>query len=164
MSPLTFYVTHTDFSPYPSWVLPEYEDSCSVWGKRQMKTWADSYFKLNCIERISQPSCQGCLIEVETIFVGLLDGYTQVPLSQSTTNEMRLFFHFIFPVRRSACFRRVFCPSWGAQNCTYSVRHLSGQYCYLLLAAGSSDGRTNTWRCLCSFELLMMDGKTVWNI
>ena len=28
------------------------------------------------------------------------------------------------------------------------------------LAAGSSNGLTNTWRCMCSFELLMMDGKT----
>jgi len=29
------------------------------------------------------------------------------------------------------------------------------------LAAGSIIGLTNTWRCMCSFELLMMDGKTV---
>ena len=28
------------------------------------------------------------------------------------------------------------------------------------LAAGSSNGMTNVWRCMCSFELLMMDGKT----
>ena len=32
------------------------------------------------------------------------------------------------------------------------------------LAAGSSIGLTNTWRCMCSFELLMMDGKPVWNM
>jgi len=37
-------------------------------------------------------------------------------------------------VIRSTCFRRVFRPSSWAQNCTYSVRHLSDQYCYLLLA------------------------------
>ena len=29
------------------------------------------------------------------------------------------------------------------------------------LTAGSSAGLTNTWRCMCSFELLMMNGKTV---
>ena len=29
---------------------------------------------------------------------------------------------------------------------------------------GSSNGLANTWRCMCSFELLMMDGKTVWNM
>ena len=29
-----------------------------------------------------------------------------------------------------------------------------------VLAAGSSIGLTNTWRCMCSFELLMMDRKT----
>jgi len=52
-----------------------------------------------------------------------------------------------------------FRPSSGAQNCTY-VRHLSDHYCYLWLAADSSNGLTNTWRCMCSFEFLMMDGKT----
>jgi len=44
---------------------------------------------------------------------------------------------------------------------------LSDRYCFLLLAwlaAGSSNGLTNTWRCMCNFELLMMDGKTVWNM
>ena len=29
------------------------------------------------------------------------------------------------------------------------------------LAAGSSIGLTNAWRCMCSFELRMMDGKPV---
>ena len=62
------------------------------------------------------------------------------------------------------CFRRFFRPSSGAKNCTYSVRYLSDHYCYLLLAAGSSNGLTNTWRCMCSFELLMTDAKTVWNM
>jgi len=32
------------------------------------------------------------------------------------------------------------------------------------LAAGSSIGLTSAWRCMCSFELLMMDGKTAWNM
>ena len=47
---------------------------------------------------------------------------------------------------------------------TYSVRYFSDQYCPARLAAGSSIGLTNTWRCSCSFEILMMDGKTVWNM
>ena len=34
----------------------------------------------------------------------------------------------------------------------------------LLSATSSSIGMTNTWRCMCSFELLMMDGKPVWNM
>ena len=34
----------------------------------------------------------------------------------------------------------------------------------LRLGEGSSAGLTNTWRCMCSFELLMMDGKPVWNM
>jgi len=32
------------------------------------------------------------------------------------------------------------------------------------LAAGSSIGLTNTWRCMCIFELLMMDGQPVRNM
>jgi len=49
-------------------------------------------------------------------------------------NQQDATFHsFFISVRRSACFRRVFCPSSGAQNCTYSVRHLSDQCCCLPL-------------------------------
>jgi len=32
------------------------------------------------------------------------------------------------------------------------------------LGAGSSIGLTKTWRCIYSFEHLMMDGKTLWNM
>jgi len=64
------------------------------------------------------------------------------------------------------------CQTDTATCCLTSVRpilllaawHLSDRYCYLLLAAGSSIGLTNAWRSMCSFELLMMDGKTVWNM
>jgi len=49
---------------------------------------------------------------------------------QPTRCDVSLF----ISVRRSTCFRRVFRPSSSEQNCTYSVRYLSGQYCYLLLA------------------------------
>jgi len=49
-------------------------------------------------------------------------------------NQQDATFHNLFiSVRRSTCFRRVFRPSPGAQNCTYNVRYLSDQYCYLLL-------------------------------
>jgi hypothetical protein len=72
------------------------------------------------------------------------------------------FLNLSITLRCSACFRRFFRPPSGAQNCTYSVRYLSDRYCYLLLAwPGSSIGLTNTWRCMCSSELLMMDGKPV---
>ena len=77
------------------------------------------------------------------------------------------FLNLFISLRLSTCFRRFFRPSSGAQNCTYSVRHLSDRYCHLLLAArlaaGGSIGLTNAWRCMCSFELLMMDGKNAWN-
>jgi len=47
-------------------------------------------------------------------------------------NQQVAKFHNLFiSVRRSTCFRRVFRPSSGAQNCTYSVRHMSDQYWFL---------------------------------
>ena len=47
-------------------------------------------------------------------------------------NQQDATFHNLsISVRRSACFRRFFRPSSGAQNYTYSVRYLSDQYCYL---------------------------------
>jgi len=62
-------------------------------------------------------------------------------------NQKDTKFHNLFiSVRLSTCFRRCFRPSSGIQNCTYRVRYLSDQYCYLLLgriAAGSSIGLTN---------------------
>ena len=44
-----------------------------------------------------------------------------------------MFLNLFISVRSSTCFRRFFRPSSGAQNCTYSVRYLSDQYCYQLL-------------------------------
>jgi hypothetical protein len=60
-------------------------------------------------------------------------------------------------------FRTVF-PSSGAQNYTYTNRHMSNRYCYLLLAAGSSICLQYACCCTKSLELLMMDGKTVRNM
>jgi len=69
-------------------------------------------------------------------------------------NQKYATFHDLFiSVRRSTCFRRVFRPSSGAQNCTHSVRHLSDQYCYLPLARLADPGRsqpvhgTATYKC-----------------
>ena len=47
------------------------------------------------------------------------------------------FLNLYIPVRLSTYFRRFFRPSSGAQNCTYSVRYLSDQYCYVPLARPS---------------------------
>ena len=50
-------------------------------------------------------------------------------------NHWDATFHNLFiSERRSTCFRRGFRPSSRAQNCTYSIRYFSDQYCYLLLA------------------------------
>jgi len=77
---------------------------------------------------------------------------------------------FIY-VRRSKCFGRVFCPSSGAQNCTYRVRYLSDQYCYLLLAGQatllallSANLYDIHHCCVYSEKLLMMDRGTVRNM
>jgi len=43
-------------------------------------------------------------------------------------------------VRRSTSFRRFFHLPSGVQNCSYNVKYLSDRYCYLLVAAGSSNG------------------------
>jgi len=49
------------------------------------------------------------------------------------------FLNLFISVRRSTCFRRVFRPASGAQNCTYRFRYLSHHYCYLLLASGAQN-------------------------
>ena len=63
------------------------------------------------------------------------------------------FLNLFISVRRSTCFRRVF-PS--------IIRSLKLHI--QLLAAGSSIGLTKAWSCMCTFELLTMEGKTVWNM
>ena len=79
-------------------------------------------------------------------------------------NQQDATFHnFFISVRRSKCFRRVFRPSSGAQNCTYSVRYLSDQYCYLPLYVqfwAPDDGRKTRLKHL---ERLT-ETKKVWNV
>ena len=67
---------------------------------------------------------------------------TYFPHSPGTSKKLQRFSDLFISVRRSTCFRWFFRPPSGAQNCSYSVRHLSDRYCYLLLAAGSSNGLT----------------------
>jgi hypothetical protein len=55
--------------------------------------------------------------------------------SYSTTNKMHLFFKLFILVKHCKCVGRSFRPSSGAQDCTYSIRHMSNSCCYLLLAA-----------------------------
>jgi hypothetical protein len=68
--------------------------------------------------------------EVKQMFIGLCS----VIYSYSTTNKMHLFLKLFILVKCSTCFGRSFRPSYGAQNCTYSNRHMSNSCCYLLLA------------------------------
>jgi len=91
---------------------------------------------------------------------------------------MHLFLKLFILVKRPTCFGRSFRPSTGAQNCTYCNRRMSNSCCYLPLAgtkwnswnstssplaAGSSKCLTYACCRMCSFELLMMGGKTARN-
>jgi len=66
--------------------------------------------------------------------------------------------YLFISVRRFSCLRRVFRASSGAQNCTYSIKlwNIPAR-----IAAGSSNGLTHTWRCMCSIELQMIYWKTL---
>jgi len=86
------------------------------------------------IEREREREGETILGVLQTVTIG----------SQSTTNKMQRFSNLFISVRRCTCFGRVFRPPPGVQNCTYSVRYLSDSYCYVLLAAGSSNDLTNT--------------------
>jgi len=55
--------------------------------------------------------------------------HIQMKINVAEYNQQDSMFHNLFnSVRRSACFRRFFRPTSGAQNRTYSVRYLSDQY------------------------------------
>ena len=93
--------------------------------------------------------------------------------SYSTSNKMHLFLKLFILVKRSTCFGRSFRPSSGAQHCTYGNRNMSNSCWYVMLvgtkwnvplAARSSSCLTYACCRMCSFELLMMDGKTVRNM
>ena len=60
-------------------------------------------------------------------------------------NQQDATFHSLFiSVRRSTCFRWVFRPSSGAQNCTYRVRYWSDKYLTLYVQVWApDDGRKN---------------------
>jgi len=55
--------------------------------------------------------------------------------SYSTTKKMHPFLKLFILVKRSTCFGQSFRPSSGAQDCTYSNRHMSKSCRYLHVAA-----------------------------
>jgi hypothetical protein len=106
---------------------------------------------------------------INLMFIGLCI----IIYTYSKTNKMHLFLQLFILVKHSTCFGRSFRPSSGTQDCTHSNRHMSNSCCYLLLegmlAAGSSGNASSSCLtyaccCMCSLELLMMDGKTVRNM
>ena len=54
------------------------------------------------------------------------------------------FLNLFISVKCSTCFRRFFCPSSGAQNCTYSIRYWSDKYLTLYVQFWApDDGQKN---------------------
>jgi len=61
------------------------------------------------------------------------DNHFDLSCTFAEHNQQNATFHnLLISIRRSTCFRRVFCPSSAFQNCIYSIRYLSAR-----LAAGS---------------------------
>jgi len=60
-------------------------------------------------------------------------------------NQQDATFHNLFiSVKCSTRFRRSFCPSSGAQNCTYSIKYWSDKYLTLYMPFWApDDGRKN---------------------
>ena len=54
--------------------------------------------------------------------------------SYSANTKMHLSLKLFILLKGSTCFGRPFRPSSGAQDCTYSKRHMSKSCCYLLLS------------------------------
>ena len=83
-------------------------------------------------------------------------------------NQRFAKFHNLFiSVRRSTCFRQLFSPSSGAQNCTYSVRWQYWPDKYLTLYVqfwAPYDGRNTSLRhvqCLTEINKLVKHGITL---
>jgi hypothetical protein len=82
------------------------------------------------------------LIQPTNVSVYLMfTGPCIVIYSYSKTNKMHLFLKLFILVKHSICFGRSFHPSSGAQDCTYSNRHMSNSCCYPLLAVIPSRSR-----------------------
>jgi hypothetical protein len=85
------------------------------------------------------------------------------PIVQPTrcTGYLKLF----MTVNRSTCYGRSFHLSSGAQKFLKQQRCMSNSCCYLLHSGMRSQQLFDLHRsCIRSFELLMMDGKTVRNM
>ena len=78
---------------------------------------------------------------------------------------MQSFLDLFISINCSTCFRPFLCPSSGAQKSTYSVRYCQTMSFYLIHDSSRQQyWFDNTWRCMYSFVLLMMGGRTAWNM
>jgi len=66
---------------------------------------------------------------VEFLFLYIIETKKIVEATFPKYNQQdATLLNLFISVKRSTCFRRFFCSSSEAQNCTYSVRHLSDHY------------------------------------
>jgi len=86
-------------------------------------------FETMCFKDIILVLCLTTTIEVNRV----------TKLSQSTANKMRCFSIYLFLQDALHVSDGFFCPSSGAQNCTYSVRYLSDQYLTLYVQFWAPD-------------------------
>jgi hypothetical protein len=117
--------------------------------------------------RIFMKSCVGDFLELykhvpfwkshKIIGIYVFNIHRSVIYSYSTTNKMHLLSQILYSCKTLYMFRS-FRPSPGAEKCVYSNRYMSNSSSPIAAAVQRIPC------CLRSFELLMMDGKTVRNM
>ena len=95
---------------------------------------ADRIFSDPCKYLVSIRTMAG--LEAQYVTTPMLDltfiGPCIVVYFYSKTYQMHQCIKFILFWNYSTCFGRSFRPSSGVQDCTYSNRHMSNRYCWLL--------------------------------
>jgi len=84
--------------------------------------------------------------------------------SKYTSNSCCYLLLIIYSCKTLYMFRTVFPSTIRCSKLRIQQRYMSNSCCYLLLAAGSSSCLTYACCCIRSYELLMVDGKTVRNM
>ena len=86
---------------------------------------------------------------------------TNISLFAEYSQQSAMFHNSFISVRRCTYFRRVFRPSPGAQNCTYSVRCLSDKYLTLYVQFWApDDGRKTSLK----YVERLTEIKKFWNV
>jgi len=138
--------------------------------------WAQQWH--NCPPAASFANCVMALyllkVHLQTfLFIPITQKCQILSCDTLVTNERYVYFSSIVEPTRctisqiyfileqySTCFGRSFHSSEEGENCTYSIRYISYRFCGCLLASTQRTCMTDTWCCMYSLLLLMIDGKT----